>query len=341
MRKEKGVYNILIVEDNPGDFALVEDFLFEQIETPTLERAKSFQEAKKMIVEGDNLFDIILLDLSLPDKTGISLVKEMMELSLNTPVIILTGHADPSFGIKALSLGASDYILKDELTAVTLFKSIIYSSERKNVALALEESEKQYSELFHLSPQPMYVFELETLKFLDVNEAFIKHYGYAREEFFKMDLRDIRPPEDIPVFEIGLLSDSKDQKNDNYGVYKHLKKNGEIIQVDIKSNFINYKGKSAKVTIATDVTESLNYIKAIEVQNEKLKEISWIQSHIIRAPLARIMGLVEIFKEPEVDCEEKQQLLEYLSLSANELDEVIMNIVNLSGISQSGADMQR
>ncbi len=332
MRKEKGIFNILIVEDNPGDFALIEDLLFEQMETPVLRRAKSFQGAKDILLNDSNLFDIILLDLSLPDKGGLSLVKEMVELSLNIPVIVLTGYADPSFGIKALSLGVSDYILKDELTAVSLYKSIIYSSERKNVAMALAESEKQYSELFHLSPQPMYVFELETLKFLDVNEAFMKHYGYTRDEFCMMDLKDIRPPEEIPVFETGLLSDSPDQKNDNYGIFKHLKKNGEVIQVDIKSNFINYKGKNAKVTIATDVTERLNYIKAIEAQNEKLKEISWIQSHIIRAPLARIMGLIEIFKGLEVDCEEKKQLLEYLLLSANELDDVIMNITDLSGI---------
>ena len=322
----------MIVEDNAGDFALIEDFLFEQMETPVLRRAKSFQEAKNILFNDSNLFDVILLDLSLPDKGGLSLVKDMVELSLNIPVIILTGYADPSFGIKALSLGVSDYILKDELTAVSLYKSIIYSSERKNVALALEESEKQYSELFHLSPQPMFVFELETLKFLDVNEAFIKHYGYTREEFFMMNLRDIRPPEEIPSFETGLLNDSKDQKNDNYGIFKHLKKNGEIIQVDIKSNFINYKGKNAKVTIATDVTERLDYIKAIEAQNEKLKEISWIQSHIIRAPLARIMGLVQIFKEMEVDSEEKKQVLDYLLLSSNELDAVIMNITDLSGI---------
>jgi DNA-binding NarL/FixJ family response regulator len=193
MITEKGNYNILIVEDNPGDFVLVEEFLLEQMEVPILAHAKNFQQAKRILSKDDNLFDIVLLDLSLPDKTGIPLIQEIVELSLSTPVIILTGYNDASFGIKALSLGVSDYILKDELTAASLFKSIIYSSERKNVVLALEESEKQYNELFHLSPQPMYVFELESLKFLDVNDAFIRHYGYTREEFFQMDLREIRP----------------------------------------------------------------------------------------------------------------------------------------------------
>jgi PAS domain S-box-containing protein len=327
---EKKEFNILIIEDNPGDFALVEDFLSEQIKVLTLAHAKNFQEARNILSKDDNTFDIILLDLSLPDKTGLQLIQEIVKLSLNTPVIILTGYTDASFGIKSLSLGISDYLLKDDLTAAALFKSIIYSSERKNVALALEESKKQYSELFHLSPQPMYVTELWSLKFLDVNEAFIKHYGYTREELPLMDIRDIRPVKEIPALEMALLNDSEDHTK-SLGIFKHLKKNGEIIQVDIQSNFIHYKGKKAKVTIATDVTERLNYIKAIEAQNEKLREISWIQSHIVRAPLARILGLIQVFKDTRHDSKEKEQMLQYLLLSANELDEVIMNITDLSG----------
>ena len=331
MTYEKREFNILIIEDNPGDFVLVEEFLSEQIKALTLVHAKNFQEAKDILSKDDNIFDIVLLDLSLPDKTGLPLIQEIVKLSLNTPIIILTGYGDASFGIKSLSFGISDYLLKDDLTASSLYKSIIYSSERKQVALALEESEKQYSELFHLSPQPMYVVELWSLKFLDVNEAFLKHYGYTKEELSLMDIRDIRLADEIPALEMDLLIDNEDHKNKSLSIFRHLKKNGEIIQVEVQSNFIQYKGKNAKVSIATDVTERLNYIKAIEEQNEKLKEISWIQSHIVRAPLARILGLVQIFKETKQDNEEKEEMLQYLLLSANELDEVIMNITDLSG----------
>jgi PAS domain S-box-containing protein len=331
MTDVKKEFNFLVIEDNPGDFVLIEEFLSEQIKVFTLSHAKNFQGAKNILTKGDNIFDIILLDLSLPDKTGLPLIQEIVKLGFNTPIIILTGYPNASFGIKSLSLGISDYLLKDDLTSASLFKSIIYSLERKNVALALEESEKQYSELFHLSPQPMYVFELETLKFLDVNDAFIKHYGYTREEFFLMDLREIRPSDEIPALEIALLNDNEDCKNNSLGIFRHLKKNGEIIQVDIQSNFIHYKGKKAKVTIATDVTERLNYIKAIETQNEKLREISWIQSHIVRAPLARILGLIQVFKDTRDNGKEKEEMLQYLLSSAKELDEVIMNITDLSG----------
>jgi PAS domain S-box-containing protein len=79
-----------------------------------------------------------------------------------------------------------------------------------------------------------------------------------------------------------------------------------------------------------DITERLNYIKAIEEQNENLKEISWLQSHVIRAPLARIMGLIHLIKDPNQDGSEKRKTLDYLLLSANELDEVIKTITEKS-----------
>jgi PAS domain S-box-containing protein len=328
----KGDHNILVIEDNPGDFALVEEFLLEQIEGPSIAHAWNYTEAKNILSAKPAHFDIVLLDLSLPDKTGMPLIRDIVEFSLNVPIIVLTGYADLAFGVKSLSLGVSDYLLKDELTSTSLYRSIVYNLERKRIITELAESERRHSELFHLSPLPMYVFELESLAFLDVNDAFIKHYGYTRDEIFNMNLRQLRPEEEVEAFEKALSSDSRDQRNRNLGIHIHKKKNGEIIQVDIQSNFILYQGKEAKITIANDVTERLNYIKAIEQQNEKLREISWIQSHIVRAPLARIMGLIHVIKDMKENSGEKSETLDYIILSANELDEAIRNITDKTNV---------
>jgi signal transduction histidine kinase len=139
----KGDHEILVIEDNPGDFILVEDFLLEQIEAPSILHASNYNEAKNILSGKENPFDIILLDLSLPDKTGMLLIQDIVEISLNAPVIVLTGYADLTFGVKSLSLGVADYILKDELTALSLYKSIVYSTERKRIISALETSEKR------------------------------------------------------------------------------------------------------------------------------------------------------------------------------------------------------
>ncbi len=139
----KGDQSILVIEDNPGDFALVEEFLLEQIESPAIFHASTFKEALDILSAKTIPFDIILLDLSLPDKTGITLIQDIVGMSLNAPVILLTGYVDLTFGVRSLSLGVSDYILKDELTALALYKSIIYSTERKRIISDLEISEKR------------------------------------------------------------------------------------------------------------------------------------------------------------------------------------------------------
>lgn len=135
-------FSVLVVEDNPGDFDLVEEFLLEQIETAAILHAKSFKAAKDILLKRSTI-DVILLDLSLPDRTGIDLINDIIAISLNIPVIVLTGYADISFGVESLSKGICDYILKDELTPLTLYKSIIYSVERKKITSSLEESEKR------------------------------------------------------------------------------------------------------------------------------------------------------------------------------------------------------
>ncbi|HTD42470.1 MAG TPA: response regulator, partial [Mucilaginibacter sp.] len=188
MEGNNGDFRILIIEDNPGDFMLAGDFLEEQFKSPEITHAWNFGEAKNVLAGKGYEFDVVLMDLSLPDRQGEDLIVEILALCGKTPVIVLTGYSDISFGVTSLSLGITDYILKDELTSWVLYKSIIYSVERKRSVLALEESEKKYSELFHLSPLPMFVFDVSTLQIVNVNNAAIGHYGYARNEFLSMTI---------------------------------------------------------------------------------------------------------------------------------------------------------
>ncbi|HEY2581587.1 MAG TPA: PAS domain S-box protein, partial [Mucilaginibacter sp.] len=182
------------------------------------------------------------------------------------------------------------------------------------------------------SPLPMWVFDVDSSQFLDVNIAAIKHYGYSRAEFLSMTIKDIRPVEDIYLLKESLVRYKAQPQFSRQGIFRHKKKNGEIIQVDIQSRNIQFKGKKGMVILANDITESLNYIKAIEAQNEKLKEISWMQSHVIRAPLARIKALIPLIGDVKEDIVERDKMLDYLSLSANELDDVIGNITDMTSI---------
>lgn len=330
MNANKQSYRVLVVEDNPGDYLLIEDFLEEEMDISGITHARLFSEAKEILEKNEYGIDAILLDLTLPDKQGEDLIKEMVALALQTPLIVLTGFTDLHFAVKALSIGVSDYLLKDNLNSTVLYKSIIYNIERTKNLVRIKDSEQRYSDLFHLSPQPMWVFDLETLYFLDVNNAAVKLYGYSEDEFLQMTILQIRPESEIAKLEKSLEISRKLDERYVEGEHLHRKKSGDVFVVDIRSNIIVYKGRKAELVLATDITERYKHVRAIEDQNKALKEIAWTQSHTVRAPLARMMGLINTIREDSTSTEEKEIMLDYVIQSAEELDSIIQEIVNKS-----------
>jgi PAS domain S-box-containing protein len=329
--KDQNQYEILIVEDNEGDFTLIQDFLEERFLTPKIYWAKNFKEANATLISTDCKIDLVLLDLSLPDKSGEGLIIEIIPLCHQMPLIVLTGYSDIEFGAKSLSLGVSDYLIKDELNATSLYKSILYSLERKKTLIQLETSERRYSDLFHFSPIPMWVYDINTLRFLDVNASAIENYGYCLEEFLEMSILEIRPVEDVPSLleKIELLNTNNNSTNPPE-TYRHKKKNGEIFFVEIQIKNISFQGVLARIILASDITERFTYIEAIEKQNKKLKDIAWIQSHVVRAPLARMMGLINLMKHQGFNDPDNEELYDYLLTSAIEFDEIIKEITDKS-----------
>jgi PAS domain S-box-containing protein len=330
MKKADDRYNILIVEDNPGDYVLVEDFLEETNLVKKLHWVESFTQAKTQLSENEDGIDIILLDLSLPDKNGEELIRDIQLYSKNIPIIILTGYPDADFAIKSLAWGVSDYLVKDVLNSTVLSKSILYNIERNKILVNLRKSEQRYSDLFHFSPLPMWVFDRETLKFLDVNDAAVEHYGYSYFTFLNMDITQIRPKDEISSLNVELERGKSAFEKHTPKEFTHIKKNGQRIQVEILANNIKFKNRPAQLVLVNDVTERNKYIEAIEIQNEKLKDIAWTQSHVVRAPLARLMGLVKLLGEGRIEESNKENFYELIQNSAEELDEIIKGVVDQS-----------
>ena len=267
MSKDKRHLQILIVEDNIGDFVLVEDFLFEEFENLTLAHVKTFKEGKEALQSDDHDFDLILLDLSLPDISGEEVVDRIIHCAADIPVVILTGFTDLTFSRTALAKGASDYLLKDELTPSLLYKSIIYSIERNAFSSRLKESEKKYRDLFELSPEPMFLFDVDNYEILNVNQAAVDNYGYTKEEFLSMTLMDIKPSNEIESAK-KIIQQTREALNITLeGEHHHIKKNGDVIIVEIHASDLKYNKRNARMALARNVTE-----KRIEEQRLKLLE---------------------------------------------------------------------
>lgn len=186
----------------------------------------------------------------------------------------------------------------------------------------LDASEKYYRTTFEANPVPMYVFDMENGRFLHVNEAAIAKYGYSKEEFLKMNINDIRPQtETSKLLDLNSMIRSRDYS----GVLIHINKDNDAFPVEIETNVIRFEEREARLVLATDVSERINYIKEIERQNKDLKEIAWIQSHMVRAPLANIMSLTEfLIKYPG---EDTQETLTFLKDSSQKLNVAIKAIV--------------
>lgn len=322
-------YRILIIEDNEGDFVLIEEYLNEFIYLPIIDHAETFKDGLIFLQQSKIAYDIILLDLSLPDKSGRTLVNEFLSLNINIPIIILTGFGDVEFSIESIKLGIYDYLLKDGLTSALLYKSISYALERKKRNFELQSSEKRYKDIFQLNPQPMWIYDTQSLQFLDINPAAINHYGYSKEEFLSITIRDILLEEDLQIFDEVTNSVRFDPDIDDKIILRHQKKNHEVISVEIYSCAISVNGQNCRLVNVHDVTERIKFLNEIEEQNKNLREIAWLQSHVVRAPLSRILGLIELIKIADDFSDENKKIINFLLISANELDDVIKEITHL------------
>jgi PAS domain S-box-containing protein len=152
--------------------------------------------------------------------------------------------------------------------------------EVRNAEKAIKESEKKYRSLFQANPIPMYIIDLETLSFLEVNERMAQHYGYSAGEFSRMNLLDIRPDKEKLRLQKKVAALTENEEMYFLGKWIHQKKNGEEIIVDIISHKILYQDKEALLVLANDIT------KNVQLQQELVEEKIARQRDITKATLS-------------------------------------------------------
>jgi len=164
-------------------------------------------------------------------------------------------------------------VLRDSSGMVQGYVKVVRDlSERKQAEAAIRDSEERYRSLFQAISDPMFVYDRETLGYLAVNDAAVEKYGYSREEFLGMTIKDIRPQEDVTAL-LAMLATSGNKLEDR-GIWRHQKKNGNIIEVEISAHGMIFSGRPACVIQARDVTEQRRTAAQAARTNELLQAVA-------------------------------------------------------------------
>jgi PAS domain S-box-containing protein len=144
-------------------------------------------------------------------------------------------------------------------------------TQRKRSEDSLRKAEEQYRLLFENSPHPMWVVDRETLRYLAVNDAAVEHYGYSRDEFLSMDIGQIRPAEDVAAV---LEAIPKEKAGlEKMGIWKHVKKDGTLISVEIATHALTFSGRSAWLVLAYDVTDRLQAEESLRESEQRYRSL--------------------------------------------------------------------
>ncbi|HEY6900377.1 MAG TPA: ATP-binding protein [Puia sp.] len=212
----------------------------------------------------------------------------------------------------------------------------------------LQTSEEKYKTLFNKSPLPKWIYDEETLRFLEVNDTAIANYGYSREEFLSMTIVDIRPEEDrIRLYEDVEEVRGHPQTNRN-GQWRHIKKNGDVIDVDITAHAIQFEGRYARMVIAHDVTDRkiheeqtrrLNLDLArrageLASSNAELERFAYIASHDLQEPLRMVSSFLQLLQKKyggQLDAK-ADQYIHYAVDGAERMKALIMDLLEYSRV---------
>jgi PAS domain S-box-containing protein len=246
---------ILLVEDNQGDVDLIRELVTETgMVSFSIESVPRLSEALSRLK--DNNVDLVLLDLGLPDSSGLETFARLKAAAPAMPTIILTGNSDQEAALTAVRGGAQDYLIKGQISGSLIVRSIRYALERKRAEQKLLTAEKRYRQLIEGMMDAFVRVDMSG-RILEFNRAYMNLTGYSEEEIKGMSYVDITP-EPWHAMEADIVK--KQVLSRGYSnVYEkeYRRKDGSIVPIELRINLIvdEAGGASGMWGIVRDITE--------------------------------------------------------------------------------------
>ncbi|MEG4233152.1 PAS domain S-box protein [Microcoleus sp. Pol11C3] len=276
-------FKVLLVEDNQAEADLIEELLLEtnvsraEPQRLSVSCTDRLSKAQELLV-GEH-FDVILLDLSLPDSQDLNTIVKIQEYSLNTPIVVLTARNDEELAVQSIQAGAQDYLVKRNIDSELLIRSLRYAVERQHNQEALRKSEEKYrsvveNSLFGIAiiAPPSSPSEPEKCEWLEVNDALCDLLGYERQELLEEKWEQWGFPEDCPA-SLEQLNKILAGESEGYVLDKKWrKKDGKIVYTRVSLRCIRGRDGSIDrmIKVVLDVSDRYRYEAQLKASEEFL-----------------------------------------------------------------------
>ena len=359
--------HVLLVEDNPADSLLIRSMLDESGQE-VFHYAISESLTQCFDVLTEHTFDIVLLDLSLPDTHGLETFSAVHSKIPDTPIIVLSGLDDESMAIKAVNLGAQDYLVKGQVDHYLLLRAVRYARERKSVERKLRQSEAFYQSLVENLPQNIIRKDVNG-RFTFANQRFCAELGIGIEEIIGKTDFDFFPPamaakyqeDDRQVMTTGKIYEAVEEHATPGGATNYVQvmktpiydETGQIIGTQIifwdvtektlaegkirKAHNELAKSREDLLKALADLQRSHNELKDTQLQMiemEKMQTIGQLAAgvaHEVKNPLAILRMGVEFLNNSAVLKDEKHAvILTDMADAIHRADTIIMGMLDFS-----------
>lgn len=285
----KSDYRVLLVDDDEDEFIHIRDLLGDLPKGKKyhLTWKSTYQDGLQALKE--HSFDACLLDYRLGAQTGLDLLRESRDLSLDVPFILLTGHGDLEVDMEALRFGAADYLVKGQLTGLLLDRAVRYSVKHVQDLKELSEQAESFKTLFNSTFEGILVHDQGLV--MDSNAGALDIFGYTPEQMNGMQLLQLVQPADHDRFQNHISKPTRERIE-----LRAVKANGSELLLELSSRSVILKGKTVSLMAVRDLSER-KQMEAQILQQDRLASLGLLASslaHEIGTPMAVIRGRAEM-----------------------------------------------
>jgi len=325
MASNDEVIKVLIIDDDEDDFFITSDYM-KGIEEYNLKIDWSYKFSEAVQLLQNKTYDIYFVDYRLGAKTGLDFLREAVRIGAEEPIVLLTGKGNKTVDVEAMQMGATDYLIKTELTTEKLERCIRYSLERTTYLKALRANELKYRSMFELSKDAVFISD-RNLQMLDCNPATSTLLGYSVEELKQRSVYD-------------LISDG----NDAALLRSRMENEGQIadMEVEIQTKEGEKKSCILSVTATADkgdqfqgLIHDITNLRRAEKANlmvEKLGATGRLVrtlAHEVRNPLNNInMSVEQLTHTGATENDENSLFLDIIQRNSKRIGDIITELLD-------------